>query len=111
MPSHVRFHLDEHVDPAVARALRSYGVDVTTTVEAGLRTASDDQQMVYAVRERRVLITHDTDFLRLIAEYRNHPGVAFCDRSKRSVGDIIRSLLLIYEVLAPEEMVGRVEFL
>ncbi len=34
MPSRVRFHLDEHVDSAVARALRGYGVDVTTTVSA-----------------------------------------------------------------------------
>jgi predicted nuclease of predicted toxin-antitoxin system len=111
MPSRVRFHLDEHVDSTISRALRGYGVDVTTTVEAGLRTATDQQQMAYAVRERRVLITHDADFLRLTAYHEDHPGIAFCDRSKRSVGDIIRSLLLIYEVLAPEEMVGRVEFL
>ena len=111
MASRVRFHLDEHVDSAVARALRGYGVDVTTTVEAGLRMATDDEQMAYVVRECRVLITHDADFLRLTAEHRDHPGIAFCDRSKRSVGDIIRSLLLIYEVLAPGEMVGRVEFL
>ncbi|MFH1920766.1 MAG: hypothetical protein ABIP48_12860 [Planctomycetota bacterium] len=32
----IRYHLDEHVDPAVAEGLRQRGVDVTTTVEAGL---------------------------------------------------------------------------
>lgn len=29
------FHLDEHVDPDIARALRRHGIDVTTTVETG----------------------------------------------------------------------------
>ena len=42
MPERIRFHLDEHVDPDVARALRRYGIDVTTTVEAGLCTQSDE---------------------------------------------------------------------
>jgi hypothetical protein len=37
----MRFHLDEHVDFAIARGLRRRGIDVTTTVDAGLRTASD----------------------------------------------------------------------
>jgi hypothetical protein len=34
----IRFHLDEHIDPNIARGLRRYGIDVTTTVDAGLRT-------------------------------------------------------------------------
>ena len=38
MADRIRFHLDEHVDPAIATALRRAGIDVTTTVEAGLRT-------------------------------------------------------------------------
>jgi len=41
MAERIRFHLDEHVDPDIARALRRHGTDVTTTVEAGLRTQSE----------------------------------------------------------------------
>jgi hypothetical protein len=33
----IRFHLDEHIDRDIARALRLYSIDVTTTVEAGFR--------------------------------------------------------------------------
>ena len=51
MPERVRFHLDEQVDPDVARALRRYGIDVTTTIEAGLRTHSDLAQLEFATRE------------------------------------------------------------
>ena len=41
MADRIKFHLDEHVDPNIARALRRYGIDVTTTVDAGLRTSDD----------------------------------------------------------------------
>jgi len=110
MAGRIRFHLDEQVDIAVARALRRYGVDVITTVEAGLRTASDEEQLAYARREQRVLFTHDADFLRLAAGS-DHAGIAFCQLTGRSVGEIIRSLLLIHEVMRPEEIARRVEFL
>ena len=42
MSEQIRFHLDEHIDSNIARGLRRYGIDVTTTVDAGLRTKSDD---------------------------------------------------------------------
>jgi hypothetical protein len=37
--------------------------------------------------------------------------VADCHRSSRSVGDLIRGLIVVYEALTAEEMKGRVEFL
>ena len=111
MPARIRFHLDKQADPDIARALRRHGVDVTTTVEAGLRSASDALQLDYARREGRVLVTHDADFLRLVNRTRDHPGVAYCEPTARSIGEIIRGLLLLYEVLRPDDMAGRVEFL
>ena len=39
----IRYHLDEHMDNAVAVGLRRRGIDVTTTVEAGLMRASDQE--------------------------------------------------------------------
>jgi hypothetical protein len=38
----IRYHLDEHIARAVAVGLRSRGIDLTTTVDAGL-TAADDE--------------------------------------------------------------------
>ena len=111
MTDRIRFHLDEHIDPDVARALRRYGIDVTTTVEAGLRTRSDLAQLEFATREQRVLVTHDADFLRLADRIPQHTGIAYSTRTARSLGEMIRSLILIYEVLTPEEMTGRVEYL
>jgi len=107
----IRFHLDEHVDPDIARALRQHGIDVSTTVEVGLRTASDPAQLAYVQREGRVLVTHDADFLRLASDGVDHPGIAYCHKSARSLGEIIRNLILIHEVLTPEEIARRVEYL
>lgn len=99
------------VDPDVARALRQHGIDVTTTVDAGLRSATDEEQLDYAWRQESVLVTHDTDFLRLASRSSDHSGIAFCYKTSRSLGEIIRSLILIYEMLTPEEIAGRVEYL
>ena len=49
MAERIRFHLDEHMDPDIAAALRRHGIDATTAVEAGLRAASDDTQFGFAL--------------------------------------------------------------
>ena len=111
MAERIRFHLDENVNPVIAAALRRHGIDVTTTIEMNLRTASDEQQFEFIRSEGRVLVTHDTDFLQIASQTDDHPGMAFSHKDDVSTGQIIRSLVLIYEVLDPEEMSGRVEFL
>jgi predicted nuclease of predicted toxin-antitoxin system len=107
----IRFHLDENVNPVIAAALRRQGIDVTTTIEMNLRMTSDDEQLEFIRSEARVLVTHDTDFLRIASQTDDHPGIAFSHKDTVSTGQIIRSLVLIYEALDPEEMAGRVEFL
>lgn len=111
LPNKIKFHLDEHVDPDIASALRRNGIDVTTTVEAGLRGVDDDAQLAFVKSEGRVLVTHDSDFLRLAKVDADHPGMAYCGMSALSVGDMIRHLILLHDVLKPEEMSGRVELL
>jgi predicted nuclease of predicted toxin-antitoxin system len=111
MSERLRFHLDEHMDPAIAVGLRRYGINVTTTVEAGLRTRDDDAHWAVITAERRVMVTDDADFLGAAAHRIDHPGIAYCDRNRRSIGDAIRGLVLLYEEYTAEEMVGRIEYL
>ena len=59
------FHLDEHIDPAIADGLRRRGVDVTTTLGAGLRGAADEEHVAFARAQGRVIVTQDSDFLRI----------------------------------------------
>ena len=57
-----------------------------------------------------VLITQDTDFLRLHTQGVSHSGMAFF-RQGETIGDILRMLVLLFDVLTAEEIAGRVEFL
>lgn len=111
MPRTIRFHLDEHCSLAIAAGLRLHGVDVTTTPEAGLRAAQDEEHISYGLATGRVVFTQDEDYLRLHAAGVEHRGIAFCYQQTRSIGQIIAGLLLIWEVLEPEEMAGRVEYI
>ncbi|MGO8899963.1 MAG: DUF5615 family PIN-like protein [Isosphaeraceae bacterium] len=95
----------------MAAGLRLHRVDVTTAPDAGLLSARDEEHIAYALRTSRVIYTQDEDFLRLSATGVKHPGVAFSAQQTRSIGEIIASLLLIWEVYEPEEMVNRVEFI
>lgn len=110
MADRIRFYLDEHVPKAVAEGLRRRGVSVLRAQEAGLMSADDPTHLELARRERRVVFTQDTDFLRLHDAGVPHHGVVYAPQQV-PVGRILRGLMLIYDVLGPEDMVGHVEFL
>jgi hypothetical protein len=106
----VKFYTDEHIAKAVARGLAARGVDVLTAVQAGMLGATDPEHLRRATHEMRVVVTHDDDFLRLHAAGIDHAGIAFSPHGT-SIGDVIRGLMLIYQVLDADEMRNHVEFL
>jgi predicted nuclease of predicted toxin-antitoxin system len=109
MADRIRFHLNEHVDPAIATALRRARIDVITTIEASLRTKNDEAHLQFARAEQRLIVTRDQDFLRLAREF-DHSGIVFYS-ANQSMREIIEGLILIYEVMHPQEMLGNIEYL
>jgi predicted nuclease of predicted toxin-antitoxin system len=107
----IRFYLDENIDNDVAKALRGRGIDVLTTAEAGNAGQTDPTQLAFARRERSVIVTQDEDFLILDSQQVPHAGIAYYKHRNRSIKEVIRGLLLIYEVLTVEDMMNHVEFL
>ena len=107
----IRFHLDEHISSQVAAGLRRRNIDVTTTADAGLIGATDVTQIEFAASSGRVLVTQDDDFLRLHAKGVAHSGIAYCQQQSMSAGEMLRRLILIHDLLTPEDMSGVVEFL
>ena len=107
----IRFHLDENVSNTVADGLRRRGIDVSTTPEQGLVSASDEEQLAFAYSQQRVIFTQDRDFLVLHSAGNEHAGIAYCIKGCRSIGEIIRGLILIWEVLNADEIKGKLEFL
>ena len=96
---------------AVGEGLRREGIDVTTTRDQGLFSSSDLEQIEFARREMRVLVTQDADFLRLDRRGIDHLGICFYSPGTRATGEILKRLILIHGVVAPEAMRRHVEFL
>ncbi len=110
MPERIHFYMDEHVPRAVTEGLRRRGVDVLTVQDAGLLSAADRAHIELAAQQGRVLFTQDTDFLRLHDEGVPHAGIVYAAQ-RAPVGRMLRGLMLIHDVLTPQEMRGHVEFL
>lgn len=83
MPRTILFHLDENCTRAIANGLRRHGIDVTTTSEAGLIGAPDEEHATYALSVGRVIVTQDRDFLGIHAAKIPHAGIAYCRRGTR----------------------------
>lgn len=111
MIERIKFHLDESVSNAIALGLRRREINVTTTSEAGLIGVSDREQIAFALSENRILITHDDDFVILHRSGITHAGITYCDQKRRSIGEILNTLILIWETLEPEDMKNQLEFL
>jgi predicted nuclease of predicted toxin-antitoxin system len=111
MTSSIRFYLDENVANEIAQGLRTRSIDVITTAEAGHIGFKDEQQLSFALAEQRVFVTQDEDFLVLHSQGVAHAGIAYYKQKTRSTKQVIRGLVLIYDVLSPDEMVNHVEFL
>jgi predicted nuclease of predicted toxin-antitoxin system len=107
----IRLHLDENGPTALAQGLRGHGVDVTTTPETGLLSASDDEQLAFGVAHNRAIFTHDHDFLKINATGVPHPGIIYCHQQKYPIGELVRLLVLVWEVYEPDELRNRVEYL
>ncbi|WP_118828452.1 DUF5615 family PIN-like protein [Salinibacter ruber] len=106
----VRFYLDEHIPSAVAEGLRHRGVGVLTVNEAEMLGALDEEHLEFAHRKDCVVVSHDDDFLRLVAEGHPHSGLVHVPR-ERSIGEMIRGLRRLADVFAEERTTGRVKFL
>jgi hypothetical protein len=107
----IRFHLDEHISSSVAAGLRRRNIDVTTTADVGLIGTSDLAHLEFSASSGRVLVTRDDDFLRLHAQGIPHAGIAYSRQHSMSIGEMLRRLILLHDLLLPEEMSGRVEYL
>lgn len=107
----IRYHLDEHIGRSVAEGLRRRGIDVTTTLEALLIGASDEEQLAFAAQNSRVLVTRDPHFLAMHQNGVEHAGIAFCHSKRRDVGQVVLDLVLLWRISNAEEMRGRVEYL
>ncbi len=73
--------------------------------------ASDEEQIAFALAQKRVIFTRDDDFLRLHQTGISHAGITYCHPNSRSIGEIVNTLTLIWEWVEPGDMFGKIEFI
>lgn len=106
---------DEHVSHAIIRSLRTRGMDVVSVNERGGQGTTDDALLDEALAEERVILTCDTDFLRL-ADERWAAGVEFAPilfwpQQQRTVGQVIRTVIQLAIAHTYEQACSRVFYL
>jgi predicted nuclease of predicted toxin-antitoxin system len=100
----VRFYLDEDLSPQIAVALRGRGIDAASAHEVGNQGLTDREQLAFAARHRRCLVTGNArDFVPLAkqAVLNGDPlaGIVLCPSRPHAadVGAIARALIRLVE--------------
>lgn len=95
----LRVYLDEDVDILLTQLLGARGFDCVSASQAGHLGWADEQHLVWAETEARVLITHNRlDFEHLARQWwqtqREHAGVILAMR-RASTYELLRRLLSV----------------
>ena len=97
----MKFLVDSAVSPEVAEGLRRSGHDTAHTVDCGLASANDEDILMRAAIESRVVVTSDTDFGELLAQNAaKQPSVILF---RRTSGKPSEENLLLAKALAKPE--------
>jgi predicted nuclease of predicted toxin-antitoxin system len=80
--------LDEDLSPRIAESLRKRGIDALSAHDVGNVQVSDREQLAYAAREGRCLVTRNARHVvvlsqEAIARQEPHAGILLCSPSRR----------------------------
>ena len=84
---------------------------MVTVQELGLRGDTDENHLERATKMQRVLVTSDTDFLKMAAVGVDHTGIVFGIQNDNSIGDWVKKLELLCFVYTADDMLNHVEYL
>ena len=100
----VRFLAEKHVPKSTTDQLRLRGIDIVRAEEVNLSHAEDAEILAFAIAERRTLLTHDADFVRLHRGYLRqgtiHYGIIYVVPALQGViGEVVNVLAFWHEAV------------
>ena len=111
---YIHLYFDEDISVGIVENLRTRGFDVLSARDAGALGRSDDEQMLYAVSQRRAVVTHNrVDFekqhKKFLENGMNHYGVIVAKRRKDA--DVVDKLLTLLDAVTAEEMKNQLRYI
>ena len=110
----IELYLDEDVHVVIADLLQGRGFVATTARDEELLEKSDEEQLAYAVGQRKTLLTHNRhDFEALAREYastgKTHYGIILAVRYPPY--EIVRRLMRFLNHVTADEMQNQVRYI
>lgn len=95
-----KFLVDESLGPEVANIINDLGWNSVFVTDAGLKGRSDEDIFAFAWKEKRILLTHDHDFLddRRFPYHRN-PGVVVMPGGDGKGESLVRAIAQVINLL------------
>lgn len=112
----IKFYIDEDSqESGLIAALRTAGIDVQTSSEAGMNGHSDAEQFAHATSQGRTLYTRNVRDFRILVrrcleDGREHWGVVYWP-AFFSIGEQRKRLVVLWENRTAAELVNIEEFL
>lgn len=110
----IELYLDEDVSVLLAKLLRARGFEVITTQDAKRLGVSDKEQLEYAIRKEKVLLTHNRlHFEKLHKEYlrenKEHYGIIITTRHNEYI--TLKRLLKILDNVSADEIKNQLRYI
>jgi predicted nuclease of predicted toxin-antitoxin system len=90
-------------------------MDIDTVQDRGREGTPDSELLLDALRDERIMLTNDTDFLALAAAHaarkETFAPIFFWPQNRRRIGDVVRSTIRLATTLEYAEARSRVHFL
>lgn len=94
----MKFFTDEHIPKATVQGIRRKGYIVIRSEDVGMKSATDEELLIYATDHDYTLLSMDDDVTRLYKEWRmnerDHMGIVYAPMAKykgeAGIGPVVR---------------------
>lgn len=111
----MKIYCDENIESAIVAGLKRRGIEVILTQDRKDLGKSDEYHLRRASDLKAVVFTHDADLLKIAhrwdQERKEHKGILYAHSLDLSIGECIRMVELVTQILTEEEMKNHIEFL
>jgi len=105
----MKFLTDENIAASVVQLLQTHGHEVKVVQHAGLTGAEDDFLIRLAIKEERIIVTHDKDFGDILRyPLKEHSGVVLIRLRRPTPQNSIKAIENVLDKIPESKMRGRV---